>query len=154
MTAMLKKVSPKTLNCQQIGDGYKLFAKIGSYKEVSTNLGISYQLFGIVRAIVDSTGEVFEGISTFIPGGYDALFVQQLKSAQDQNKNASIVIQHHFALNEAKNPMGKEWIMTTLNKDTGGSTALDELQNSALPSPKETLKLAAPAKETAKKAAK
>lgn len=147
MTNFLKKIAPKTIGAQKVGDGYKLFGKISQMKHVSTPMGESVQFFGMFRAIVDETGEVFEGISTFLPGGYDGIFAQSLKDAQDAQKGAAIEIAVHFHKREATNAMGAEWIMSNLSKNAGSATALDELQASALPSPKEQLKLEAPKKK-------
>lgn len=151
MTTMLKKISPKSLKCQEVGSGFELYGKIGMMRTVNTDKGESVQLFGTLRAIVDETGEVFEGISCFLPGGYDHLFAAQLKNAQDESKGAVIEICHHFEKKKADNPLGAEWIMTTLSKNSGGSAALDELQKNALPSPKKLLKLEAPKAAKGKK---
>ena len=135
MSKIVKKISPKTLGCQNVGDSFQIFGRISTYRKVSTNIGESFQLSGLVRAINNQTGEVFEGPSCFLPGGYDAMFVQQLTMAQDQDKFATIELCHHFSKNEADNPMGSEWVMQSISKNVGGSSALDEIQNNALPVP-------------------
>ena len=154
MSNILKKISPKTIGAQDVDAGYKLFGKANAMKFVTTDKGESVQFFGMFRAIVDATGEIYEGVSAFMPGGYDKLFAEQLKQAQDVTKGAAVDIAVHFHKKPSDNAMGSEWIMSGLSKNTGGQSALDALQGESLPSPRETLKLAAPAKADKKPAAK
>ncbi len=132
MTKILRKLSAKTVNASEIGEGFSVYGMASTAKLVKTNYGESFQFGGIFRIVTDS-GERYEGMSLYLSGGYDRYFAAALQTAQDEDKNATLKIQHHFKKVEAKNPMGSEWVMTELSENRYGNSALDALESTAKP---------------------
>jgi len=135
---LLKKITPKTVKANNVGDSYSLYGYVKQSSIISTHLGNSIRFAGMFRA-VHKDGTKYDGMSAYIPGGYDQLVAQQLAEAQDVDKNATLEVAIHFEKVAADNPMGSEWKVTLLNKEQKGLSSLDALETKALPSPKSTV---------------
>ena len=136
MTAMIKKITARTVGCSgKVGESFTVIGKLLRAVQATTDRGPYIRFGGVFEAVNDDSGEVFRSASLIVPSVAEELLHSALGTAQAEDEHAAVGIAFRFYTKEDQTAITKYiWAVDQL-ADPFASDPLEDLRK-LLPKPK------------------
>lgn len=117
----IRKITSKTVGLKsEVGYGFQIVGRLRQAQNGMTDKGPFMKLKGMFEAYPygpggKPLGDTFRSTTAILPGVVEDQVCEVLKTAQDADRDATVLFAFDIFLAKAENAMGREWRSTALS---------------------------------------